>query len=61
VPSPLKWNAEQPNLYRLVLELRHGGKLLERIERHIGFRRIDIKGRQLYINGARVKLRGVPP
>jgi hypothetical protein len=59
VPHPLPWNAEQPNLYRAVIELVHDGRMLERVERHIGFRTIEIKGRQLYINGARVKLAGV--
>lgn len=59
VANPLKWNAEQPNLYKLVIELAKDGKMLERIERNIGFRKIEIKGRQLYVNGARVKLAGV--
>jgi beta-galactosidase len=59
VTNPLKWNAERPSLYRLVIELAKDGKMLERIERHIGFRKIEIKGRQLYVNGARVKLAGV--
>jgi hypothetical protein len=59
VPNPLKWNTEQPNLYKLVLELKREGRLLERVERNIGFRKIEIKGRQLYVNGARVKLAGV--
>ncbi len=59
VANPLKWNAEQPNLYKLVLELKKGGKSLERIERSIGFRTIEVKNRQLYVNGAQVKLAGV--
>lgn len=59
VPNPLKWNAEQPNLYRLVFELQKDGKMLERIERNIGFRKIELKDRQLYVNGAVVKLAGV--
>ncbi len=59
VPNPLKWNAEQPNLYRLVIDLARDGKVLERIERNIGFRKIETKGRQLYVNGVRVKLAGV--
>ncbi len=58
VSNPLKWNAEQPNLYQLVLELKQDGKLLERIERNVGFREIEVKGEQLYVNGARVKLAG---
>ena len=59
VPNPLKWNAEQPNLYKLVLVLEKDGQPLEQIERHIGFRTVETKDRQLYVNGVRVKLAGV--
>ena len=60
VANPLKWNAEQPNLYKLVHRAgKKDGKVLEQIERNIGFRKIEIKDRQLYVNGARVKLAGV--
>lgn len=59
VANPLKWNAEQPNLYKLVLALTQDGHTLEQIERHIGFRTIELKDRQLYVNGVRVKLAGV--
>ncbi len=59
VANPLKWNAEQPNLYKLVLVLEKDGRALEQIERNIGFRTIEIKDRQLYVNGVRVKLAGV--
>jgi beta-galactosidase len=58
VPDPVKWNAEKPRLHRLVLELRQNGEVIERIERSIGFRKIEIKGEQLYVNGRRVKLAG---
>jgi hypothetical protein len=59
VTNPLKWNAEQPHLYKLVLVLTKDGKTLEQIERNIGFRKVEIKDRQLYVNGARIKLAGV--
>jgi hypothetical protein len=59
VPNPLKWNAEQPNLYKLMLVLEKDGRVLEQIECNIGFRLIEIRNRQLYVNGARVKLAGV--
>lgn len=59
VANPLKWNAEQPNLYKLVIELVKDGKMLEKIERNIGFRKIEAKDRQLYVNGVKVKLAGV--
>lgn len=59
VVNPLKWNAEQPNLYKLVIELRKDGKSLEKIERNVGFRTIEVKYRQLYVNGVPVKLAGI--
>jgi beta-galactosidase len=59
VSNPLHWNAEQPNLYKLVLTLRKDGHILETIERNIGFRTIETRNRQLYVNGVRVKLAGV--
>ena len=59
VTNPLKWNAEQPNLYKLVLVLEKDGQALEQIERNIGFRTVETKDRQLYVNGVRVKLAGV--
>ena len=58
VTNPLQWSAEKPNLYHLTLELQQCGKLLERIEREIGFRTVEIHDRQLFVNGRKVKLAG---
>ena len=58
VTAPRLWSAEKPNLYRALIELRQGGALLERVERQIGFRKLEIRGRQFYVNGQRVKLTG---
>ena len=59
IANPLKWNAEQPNLYQLELVLEKDGQPLEQIERQIGFRTVETRERQLYVNGVRVKLAGV--
>ncbi len=59
IANPLKWNAEQPNLYQLVLVLENDGQPVEEIERSIGFRTVEARERQLYVNGVRVKLAGV--
>jgi hypothetical protein len=59
VANPLKWNAEQPNLYKLTITLKSGDQVLEQIDRDIGFRKIEVKGSQLYVNGVRVKLAGI--
>ena len=58
VAAPLPWSAEKPALYHLTIKLRLAGELLESIERNVGFRTIEIRGRQLYVNGHAIKLAG---
>ena len=59
VNNPLLWNNEQPNLYNLRVDLSTSGSLAETIKRSIGFREVEIRGNEMFINGASVKLRGV--
>lgn len=60
VANPLKWTAETPNLYTLLLTLKDGtGKTIEVTSHRVGFRRIDIRDGQLYINGQKVYFKGV--
>ncbi len=54
------WSAEAPNLYRLIVELLDpAGVTSEVVSQRIGFRRVEIGGRELRINGAPVLIRGV--
>ena len=53
------WSAEEPNLYRLVIVLKSGRKILSAKAVNIGFRCTEIKGNILYINGKRVIIKGV--
>ena len=55
------WSAEKPNLYTLLLSLKdsNDGTELEAISYKIGFRKIEIKHGQFFINGMAVTLRGV--
>ena len=54
------WSAEQPTLYRLSVGLRSpGGALVEEASLPVGFRRVEIRGLDLLLNGKRVLLRGV--
>jgi beta-galactosidase len=44
VASPLKWSAESPNLYTLVLALKDAsGRLVEAVSCRVGFRRFELK------------------
>lgn len=53
------WNAEQPNLYRLLITLKdENGKLLEVIPQKVGFRRVEIKNGRFMVNGRQVILKG---
>ena len=58
--TPQKWTAESPHLYTLVLSLLDkDGNFLEAVRTQIGFRRVEIVGRELLINGQAVLMKGV--
>lgn len=52
--DPLLWNAEEPNLYTLVLNTGE-----ESIAVKVGLREIKIVDRVVYINGEKIKFKGV--
>ncbi|MET8975449.1 glycoside hydrolase family 2 TIM barrel-domain containing protein [Streptomyces sp. NPDC004539] len=54
------WSAETPVLYGLVVRLHRADGSVADVSRHrVGFRDVEIAGRDLLVNGARVFLRGV--
>ena len=57
--NPLLWSAEKPQLYDVKILLKQKGKVLERFHCHAGVRRVEVKGEVLYINGEKVKFKGV--
>ena len=58
--DPKPWSAETPNLYSLLLTLKNKqGEIIEVVSHKLGFRNIEIKNQQLYINGESVLLKGV--
>ncbi len=59
VDNPLKWSAEQPNLYKLTATLSSKGKVVESIPQAVGFREIELKNSQVLINGEPVLFKGV--
>lgn len=54
-----RWSAEEPNLYKLVVTLKCGRKTLSAKCIRIGFKKIEIKGNVLLVNGKRVVIKGV--
>ncbi|OGD22206.1 MAG: hypothetical protein A2W03_06595, partial [Candidatus Aminicenantes bacterium RBG_16_63_16] len=58
VKAPLPWDAEHPNLYTLVTRLETGGKTVQESRQSIGFRKVEVAGNRLLVNGRPVKLRG---
>ncbi|MFP4379975.1 MAG: glycoside hydrolase family 2 TIM barrel-domain containing protein [Candidatus Sumerlaeia bacterium] len=60
VNRPKIWSAEAPTLYTLVVSLHDPrGKCVEATRCRIGFRKVEIKNRELLINGKAVLIRGV--
>ena len=54
------WNAEEPELYDLTVRLhRADGTVTDTSHHRIGFRDVEIVGRDLLVNGERVYIRGV--
>jgi beta-galactosidase len=55
-----RWTAETPALYSLVLQLADaGGAAREVVATRIGFRRVEVAGGQLRVNGVPIVVRGV--
>ena len=59
VSSPQAWNAEQPRLYKLVAEIADSEGNKNTVEQAVGFRKIEVKGNRLLLNGRPVKFRGI--
>lgn len=60
VEKPRKWSAEVPVLYRLTAELLAAdGRLIEAEACDVGFRKVEIRGGLLRLNGQPLLIRGV--
>ena len=60
VEAPRLWSAENPALYELVLTV-YGtdGQVKEVISQDVGFRRFELRGAVMYLNGKRIVFKGV--
>jgi beta-galactosidase len=60
VPNIRPWSDEYPNLYTLAVSLRDArGKLVEATATRVGFRNVEVRDRQLLLNGKPVLIKGV--
>ncbi len=60
VPGVTPWSAEVPALRTLEVALvAPDGTVAERVERRVGFRRVEVTAKELLVNGRAVLIRGV--
>lgn len=59
IVKPEQWNSEHPYLYNFTCRLKTDDRVLHTTTRRIGFRQIEVKGNELFINNRPIKLRGV--
>jgi len=58
VNDPTLWSLENPYLYRVVVELKQNGKIIDQQKLRFGFRTIDIKPNGVFLNGKHIKIYG---
>ncbi len=59
MPDVKQWSDETPNLYTLVLTLHDAeGKVVEAESSRIGFRKVEIKDGQFFVNGRSIRFFG---
>ena len=60
VQNPLKWSAELPNLYTLIMKLKNKrDNTIEVQSVKVGFREVEIRNGQLLVNGQAIMIKGV--
>lgn len=59
VKNPKLWSAEDPNLYTLLISVKHDDEVIEVIPQKVGFRQIELKGKTFTVNGIAIKFKGV--
>lgn len=52
------WFVGEPNLYELTVELSCGGEVTDDMIERVGFRVVEVKGTEIYLNGKPVFLKG---
>ena len=59
VLNPLKWTAEDPRLYELIISMSVSGRVIQEIKQPVGFRKVELKNGLVQVNGRPIHFRGV--
>lgn len=59
ITDPRLWSVDDPYLYRVVVEIKSGDKVIDSKRMRFGIRTIEIKTNGVFVNGKHVKLLGV--
>ena len=60
IKNALKWSAETPSLYKVVVSLKTGATTTYQTSEKFGFRTIEVRrGDGIYLNGVQIKMKGV--
>lgn len=58
VGRPEKWDSEHPRLYMLEAAVKVNGSKTQTLIKRCGFRKVEVRANQVYVNGNPVKLHG---
>ncbi|MFY7840979.1 MAG: beta-galactosidase GalA [Lacibacter sp.] len=58
VNNPTLWSLENPYLYRVIVELKQNGKVIDQQKLRFGFRTVEIKTNGVFLNGKHIKIYG---
>lgn len=59
LPDPELWSPDNPHLYRLVAQLIDSSGYVAQIEGHFGMRKIEARGRHIYLNNQETYIDGI--
>ena len=57
-PNVKPWSNKEPNLYMLNTAVYVDGKEVDDLIERVGFRTVEVKGKYIYLNGEKIRLKG---
>ncbi len=59
IENAKRWSPESPSLYTLAATIESGGKTIDSVSDRFGVRKIEVRGREILLNGERFRVKGV--